>query len=308
VVERPPFVTRFRGLRVAGMPPPSSGGGVIATALAILEAYRLGDLDDDTPTYEHLLAETLKAAFADRARDYGDPDFTRVPLARLISPARATAIRARFSAVRPLPAATYGTLARVPNDAGTAHVSVIDAAGNAVACTSSVNTAFGAKLGVRGIVLNNTMDDFSLQPGVPNAYGLIGNEANSISARKRPLSSMSPTIVLDAAGVRLAAGASGGPLIISATLQTVLDVVDFDLDVGDAVAAARVHHQWLPDVLTVEERLPATTQLGLERRGHTLRRIPSLAAVQAVEQLRAGGETRVFAASDARKGGVAAAY
>ena len=308
VVERPPIMTRYRGLRVAGMPPPSSGGGVIATALAILEAYRLGDLDDDTPTYEHLLAETLKAAFADRARDYGDPDFTRVPLARLISPARATAIRARFSAVRPLPAATYGTLARVPNDAGTAHVSVIDAAGNAVACTSSVNTAFGAKLGVRGIVLNNTMDDFSLQPGVPNAYGLIGNEANSISARKRPLSSMSPTIVLDAAGVRLAAGASGGPLIISATLQTVLDVVDFDLDVGDAVAAARVHHQWLPDVLTVEERLPATTQLSLERRGHTLRRIPSLAAVQAVEQLRAGGETRVFAASDARKGGVAAAY
>ena len=308
VVERPPIVTRYRGLRVAGMPPPSSGGGVIATALAILEAYRLGDLDDDTPTYEHLLAETLKAAFADRARDYGDPDFTRVPLARLISPARATAIRARFSAVRPLPAATYGTLARVPNDAGTAHVSVIDAAGNAVACTSSVNTAFGAKLGVRGIVLNNTMDDFSLQPGVPNAYGLIGNEANSISARKRPLSSMSPTILLDAAGVRLAAGASGGPLIISATLQTVLDVVDFDLDVGDAVAAARVHHQWLPDVLTVEERLPATTQLSLERRGHTLRRIPSLAAVQAVEQLRAGGETRVFAASDARKGGVAAAY
>lgn len=307
VVERTPVVTRYRGLTVAGMPPPSSGGGGIATALEILEAYRLADLGDDTPTYEHLVAETLKAVFADRARDYGDPDFARVPLAHLIAPPRAAAIRARFSAVRPLPSATYGA-GDPPRDAGTAHVSVIDAAGNAVACTSSVNTAFGAKVGVNGIVLNNTMDDFSLQPGVPNAYGLIGNEANSIAPRKRPLSSMSPTIVFDDRGARLAAGASGGPLIISATLQTLLDVVDFDLDVGDAVNAARVHHQWLPDVLTVEERLPETTRSSLERRGHTLRTIPAIAAVQAVARRSENGEPRLSAASDARKGGAAAAY
>lgn len=308
VVERSPVVTRYRGLRVAGMPPPSSGGGVIATALAILEAYRIADLGDDTPTYEHLVAETLKAVFADRARDYGDPDFTRVPLARLISPARASAIRARFSAARPLPPATYGVGASARSDAGTAHVSIIDGAGNAVACTSSINTAFGAKLGVHGFPLNNTMDDFSLQPGVPNAYGLVGTEANAIAPRKRPLSSMSPTIVLDSRGVRLAVGASGGPLIISATLQTLLDVVDFDLGVGNAVAAARVHQQWLPDVLTVEERLPTMTQLSLERRGHVLRRAPGLAAVQAVERLEVDGLSRLVAASDERKGGVAAAY
>jgi gamma-glutamyltranspeptidase/glutathione hydrolase len=307
VIERRPIVSRYRGLSVAGMPPPSSGGGVIATALAVLEPYRLGDLGDDTPTYEHLIAETLKAAFADRARDYGDPDFSRVPLARLLTPAHASDIRARFSAVRPLPASTYGA-GEAARDAGTAHVSVIDGAGNAVACTSSINTAFGAKVGVRGFALNNTMDDFSLQPGVPNAYGLVGNEANSIAPHKRPLSSMSPTIVLDSRGVRLVVGASGGPLIISATLQTVLDVVDFGLGVGDAVAAPRVHHQWLPDVLTVEERLPALTQLSLERRGHALRRAPGLAAVQASERTRSDGTLRLFAASDERKGGVAAAY
>jgi gamma-glutamyltranspeptidase/glutathione hydrolase len=308
VIERPPVITRYRGLRVAGMPPPSSGGGVIATALAILEPYRLSDLGDDTPTYEHLIAETLKAVFADRAQAYGDPDFTRVPLAHLISPARATEIRARFSAVRPLPPATYGTAAPPPADTGTAHVSVIDGFGNAVACTSSVNTAFGAKVGAHGFPLNNTMDDFSLQPGVPNAYGLIGNEANAIAPRKRPLSSMSPTIVLDDRGVRLVAGASGGPLIISATLQTVLDVLDFDLGVGDAVAAARVHHQWLPDVLAVEDRLPSTTQLTLSRQGHTLRTVSALAAVQAVERSRDRGATRLSAASDERKGGAAAAF
>ena len=307
VEERRPIVTRYRGLRIAGMPPPSSGGGVIATALEILEAYRLSDLGDDTPTYEHLLAETLKAVFADRARDYGDPDFTHVRLDHLLAPAHAAAIRRRFSAARPLPPATYGAGTQ-SRDAGTSHVSVIDAAGNAVACTSSVNTAFGAKLGMRGIVLNDTMDDFSLQPGTPNAYGLVGNEVNAIAARKRPLSSMSPTIVLDDRGARLAAGASGGPFIISATLQTVLDVVDFDLGVGDAVAAARIHHQWLPDVLTVEERLPVATQLSLERRGHSLRKVPAIAAVQAVERLGAPGKPRLSAASDERKGGVAAAY
>jgi len=307
VIEREPIVTRYRGVRVAGMPPPSSGGGGIATALAILQAYRLGDLGDDTPTYEHLLAETLKAVFADRAHAYGDSDFSRVPLAQLLDPKRVAGIRARFTAVRPLPPTTYGA-GEAARDGGTAHVSVIDDAGNAVACTSSINTAFGAKIGVHGFPLNNTMDDFSLQPGVPNAYGLVGNEANAIAPRKRPLSSMSPTIVLDGDGARLAVGASGGPLIISATLQTLLDVIDFDLGVAAAVAAARIHHQWMPNVLMVEDRLPATTRLSLERRGHTLRTAPGLAAVQAVERIRIGPVRHLAAASDPRKGGVAAAY
>lgn len=307
VIERTPVITRYRGLRVAGMPPPSSGGGVIATALRILEAYRLSDLGDDSPTYEHLLAETLKAGFADRAREYGDPDFGHVPLTRLIAPERAAEIRSRFRATQPVPVAAYGP--GVPaRDAGTAHVSVVDAAGNAVACTSSINTSFGAKIGVAGIVLNNTMDDFSLQPGVPNTFGLIGNEMNAVGPRKRPLSSMSPTIVLAEHGARLAVGASGGPFIISATLQTLLDVVDFKRDVGTAVAAARVHHQWLPDVLLVEDRMPALTRLSLARRGHTVREIGAIAAVQAVERVEGRGGARLSAASDERKGGVAAAY
>jgi len=307
VVERRPVVTRYRGLRVAGMPPPSSGGGIIATALEILEGYRLSDLEDDSPTYEHLVAETLKAVFADRARYYGDPDTSPTPLDRLYSHDRAARIRSRFSAVRPLPANAYGS-GSPPRDAGTSHVSVIDGAGNAVACTSSINTAFGSKLEVRGVILNNTMDDFSLQPGVPNAYGLVGNETNAVSPSKRPLSSMSPTMVLDDRGVRLTAGGSGGPFIISATLQTILGVLDFDQAADAAVAAARIHHQWLPDVLVVEDRMPESTTRSLERRGHSIRSSAGIAAVQVVERRSSDGATHLVAASDERKGGVAAAY
>jgi gamma-glutamyltranspeptidase/glutathione hydrolase len=308
VRERAPIATTYRGLRVYGMPPPSSGGGTIAEALLLLGPYRLDEVAESPATYLHLLAETEMAVFADRARYYGDPDAVDVPLAVLLSPARAAKVRARLSAVRPLPMSTYGASAAA-SDAGTAHVSVIDRDGNAVACTSSVNTAFGAKVGVRGFPLNNTMDDFSLQPGVANAFGLVGAEANAIAPGKRPLSSMSPTIVVSPeGGVRLVAGASGGPLIISATLQTLLNVTDLDMDVDAAVAAPRIHHQWQPDALVSEESVPADVRASLERRGHVLRLFPSIAAASAVARTKTADGVHLTASSDPRKGGVPAAY
>jgi gamma-glutamyltranspeptidase/glutathione hydrolase len=254
--------------------------------------------------------ETLKAVFADRAQYLGDPDFSAIPVNELLSSDHIAAIRGRLSAVRTVPAAAYDR-ALASGDGGTSHISVVDAAGNAVALTTSINTAFGAKVGVpgRGIVLNNTMDDFSVQPGKPNVYGLVGTAANAIVPGKRPLSSMSPTIVLESDGdVRAVAGASGGPLIISSTLQAILNLLEFDMSVEDAVDSARVHHQWLPDRTFVEGALPELVRMGLARIGHDVRALESKAAVQLIDVRAEHNRRTVSACSDGRKGGIAAAY
>ncbi len=307
-LQRPAVALRFKRWKVMGMAPPSSGGGVIGEVLGVLEPYDLVALRHNSVTWMHLLAESLKAAFADRATFYGDPEFYPVPLTRLLSPEHARWIRSRIRASQASTPQTWGKIA-ASRDSGTSHVSVIDIEGNAVACTSSINTGFGAKVGVpgRGIVLNNTMDDFSLQPGVPNAYGLLGSEANSIAPGKRPLSSMSPTVVLEDGSARLAVGASGGPLIITGTLQTMLNSLIFGMDVGEAISAPRIHNQWMPDMLGVEEAMPEISRTVLERLGHPVRVFNRGAAVQAVEVVGNDGNRRVRAASDGRKGGLAAA-
>jgi gamma-glutamyltranspeptidase/glutathione hydrolase len=307
VIQREPVLVDFQRWKVIGMPPPSSGGGTIGEALGVLGSDRLGELGHNSTTYLHLLAETLKAVFADRARYYGDPAYTKVDLAGLLAGDRLRGIRARISAHSVIPAQAYGSVI-APDDSGTAHTSVIDARGNAVACTTSINTPFGAKVGVEGagIPLNNTMDDFSLRPGVANVYGLVGSEANAVAAGKRPLSSMAPTIVLEDGAARLAVGASGGPLIITATLQTLLDVLVFDMDVATAVSAPRIHEQWLPDRLLVESEVDESVRTGLARLGHDVTLAPFAAAVQAVEAVGEGPRRSVRAASDARKGGLAA--
>ncbi len=307
--ERSPIVVTYKRWQFTGMPPPSSGGASFGEVLGVLEPYALGDLGQNTATYLHLLTGSLKAAFADRARYYGDPDFSPVPLVRLMSPAHTAGIRERLSATRSVPAREYGPTA-LPDDGGTSHISVVDSAGNAVSLTTSINTAFGAKLGVagRGIVLNNTMDDFSAQPGEPNVYGLVGTEANAIAPLKRPLSSMSPTIVLENGAVRAVAGASGGPLIISATLQTLLNVLEFGMPVDRAVDAARIHHQWLPDQTFVEAGVPEVVRASLVRLGHDVRPMLAQAAVQAIEVSADRDARSVSACSDGRKGGVALAY
>jgi gamma-glutamyltranspeptidase/glutathione hydrolase len=298
------------GAQVITMPPPSSGGGALLEILGILRHDNLARLGQNSPRYVHLVAEAMQHAFADRARFYGDPDFVHVPLAQLLAPANTAALRRRISLTRTLEPGDYGSRidgdAAAAADAGTSHFSVMDGEGNAVACTATINTAFGSMVvaGDTGIILNNEMDDFSAQPGVPNVYGLIGNAANAIAPGKRPLSSMTPSVVTRDGQAILALGGSGGPLIISATTEVLFDVLDFDLDAAAAVAAPRFHDQWRPAVLAVEPQIWAAARQVLARYGYVVKEMTNMGAVQVVRR-RAG----VFeGASDPRKGGEAAGW
>jgi gamma-glutamyltranspeptidase / glutathione hydrolase len=297
-VWRQPLLGSYRRRTVVAMPPPSSGGVAILQTLNVLEGHQLNKLPHNSATYLHLLIEALKHAFADRAQYLGDPDFVDAPTGRLISRDYAAWIRGRISPAKTQPPKFYGMVNFKAEQGGTTHFSVMDRNGNAVACTMSVNTRFGSKLLApkTGIVLNNEMDDFSIYP-VGNVYGLMGNEANSLQPRKRPLSSMSPTIILRGDRPELVVGGAGGPRIISATLQTILNVIDFRMPVDKAVQAPRVHHQWLPERLDVENDLPQETRKSLERRGHTIRETQVLGVVQAIVAGRGG----VAGAADPRK-------
>lgn len=307
---REPLALEFAGATVFTMPPPSSAG-VALHVLGVLRGDDLAGLGRDSAAYAHLLVEAMKHGFADRARVYGDPAAGEVPVARLLAPETLGAVRSKIVADAVLAAPDYGVFAAraatpVADDSGTSHLSVMDRHGNAVACTTTINTAFGAMLvaGETGILLNNEMDDFSARPGVPNTFGLIGAEANAIAPGKRPLSSMAPTVVVRDGVAQLAAGGSGGPRILSATLQVVLNAIAFELPAADAVRAPRLHHQWVPDVLAHEPGIPAKVRRDLKRRGHALAEVPSLGAVQLVRRTATGFE----AESDPRKGGEAAAW
>jgi gamma-glutamyltranspeptidase/glutathione hydrolase len=300
---REPIVVTFGEYTVTTMPPPSSGGVVLAQMLRVLEGEDLAALGHNSSAYLHRITETMKHAYADRAHHLGDPDFVDVPVARLLSDARIAEIRAAFDPDTTLQPEAYGELIAPPVDAGTQHISVLDADGMAVALTTTINTSFGSGVVPPsvGVVLNNEMDDFSIAPGVPNAYGLIGGEANAIAPGKRPLSSMTPTVIRDGDGdVVLVVGASGGSTIISSTFQTILNVLVFDMNPADAVAAARMHHQWQPDVLMLEAEVPEDVRAGLRARGHDITVRRAFSAVQAVE---AGDDGVHFGASDPRKGG-----
>lgn len=297
-VWREPLIGSYRKRTVVTMPPPSSGGVAILEMLNVLEGHQLSKLPHNSPTYLHLLSEVLKHAFADRAQYLGDPDFVSAPVARLVSKDYAGWIRARISPAKTQAAKFYGLAHFKGEQGGTTHFSVIDRNGNAVACTLSVNTRFGSKLLVpkTGIVMNNTMDDFAIYPA-GNVYGLVGTEANSLQAKKRPLSSMSPTIILRGERPELIVGAAGGPRIISATLQTILNIIDHRMPVDKAVNAARIHHQWMPERLDVENDLAQETRRSLERRGHALRESRALGVVQAIVAERG----KITGAADPRK-------
>lgn len=293
------------------MPPPSSGGVALLETLNVLSALDalrpeagLGKLTADSPLYLHVLAESFKHAFADRAAYLGDADFVKVPVARLTSRAYAAELAKRIELTNTQPLEAYGRFA-TPDDAGTTHFSILDAAGNAVACTETVNTLFGSYVvePTFGIVLNNEMDDFTSLPGVPNAFGLVQSEANSIEPRKRPLSSMTPSIVVRDGRAEFVVGASGGPRIITATLQVLLNWLRFGQPPEAAVDAFRIHHQWVPDILDVEsEKLPTSE---LERMGHKIHLRGDSAVVQAASRTSDG---RLHGASDRRKGGRPAGY
>jgi len=311
---RTPLETSYRGLRVVTMPPSSSGGVALIETLGIMEARypAVSDLPKDgrqSPAYLHTLAEAFKHAFADRARFLGDTDFVTVDLAHLTSPAYAAELAKRIKPGAILPSDAYGSLGPSPSahkDGGTTHISVIDAAGNAVALTTTVNLAFGARLvaGKTGILLNDQMDDFIMQVGVPNAFGLIGNEQNAVAPGKRPLSSMTPTIVLAGDQVKLAVGGAGGPNIITSTIQTLLNVVDWNMDAQAAVTEPRIHHQWFPETLFVEPAVSPAASAGLERDGHKLKTVPYSGKVNLVVRAAKG----VDAASEFRSPSGPAGY
>lgn len=269
---REPVFGEYRGLRVASFPPPSSGGAVLVEALNILEGFDLKSLTRGGAPAIHLVSEAMKLAFADRAAFMGDSDFVNVPIARLISKDYADRQRMRIN--RETATSIEGPGA-IPEDSGTTHLSVTDGSGRAVALTMTINTPFGSGITVpgTGVVLNNEMDDFAIAMGTPNSYGLIDTRgANLVAPGKRPLSSMTPTILDRAGELFMVSGSPGGPRIISTTLLTILNVVDWELDPRAAAAAPRFHHQWDPNRLRVEPETPDEVVAALEARGHEVER------------------------------------
>jgi gamma-glutamyltranspeptidase/glutathione hydrolase len=275
---RKPVGGSYRDFSIVSFPPPSSGGAILLEILNILEGFDLAQLGADQPRAAHRIAEAMKLAFADRAAWFGDPDFVDVPVARLTSKPYAATLRSRIDPPfwkRVLPwgdrAIEVKGSGLPANDSGTTHLSVTDAAGNAAALTMTINTPFGSGITVpgTGILLNNEMDDFSKAPGTPNVYGLIDERgANAIAPNKRPLSSMTPTILSRDGRIFMVTGSPGGPRIITTTLHTILNVVDFEMDVQEAVAAPRYHHQWIPDKVVAEPLLSELIVEGLRERGH----------------------------------------
>ena len=289
VKMRKPIVSEFAGYTLYGFPPPSSGGVHVAQILNILEQF---DLDNLAPAERyHLIAEAMKFAFADRAHWLGDSDFTKVPLS-IADKRYAQTIAKKISLEKTTPNITAGNpdvdIQHLMNK-HTTHIAAADLDGNWVAITSTVNTSFGSKVVIpgTGVVLNNQMDDFSAQVGAANAFGLVGSDANAIAARKRPLSSMSPTLVFKNGEPVMALGAAGGPTIISQVVQTLLYSLNDSMPVEKAMAQARIHQQWNPNVLFVEAAMPADIQQALQKKGHELKIWPSMGASQAI-QLRDG--------------------
>jgi len=271
--ERAPLRSTYRGYEVISMPPPSSGGAVLIEMLNILEGYNLSSLGWSSSDRYHLMTEAMRRAFADRAEFMGDTDFVKVPIAGMIDKNYAAHLRQTIDAAR----ASTSVEIRAGKPPGyeseeTTHFTVVDKDGNAVANTYTLNGGYGSGVTARGtgILLNNEMDDFAAKPGSPNAYGLIQGENNAVAARKRPLSAMTPTFVMRKDGsLWFAVGSPGGPTIINTVLQVITNVVDFEMNIQQAIDAPRIHHQWLPDEIAFEPfGLSADTQRALEAKGH----------------------------------------
>ncbi|MDG1890339.1 MAG: gamma-glutamyltransferase [Verrucomicrobiota bacterium] len=285
-VFRAPVKMRYRGFEVAGFPPPSSGGVHVAQILSMLQHFDLGSMDRLSADWVHLVVEAMKLAFADRAHWLGDPDYTNVP-SGLTDPDYGKKLSHLIQGKRAAEVSSHG----IPPHAHkawfgshTTHYSTADAEGWWVACTATVNTTLGSKVMVpgTGIVLNNEMDDFSVEPGKPNYFGLLGSEANAVQSGKRPLSSMSPTIVSRNGEPFLSLGAAGGPTIISQTVVHLILMLDFGLSLDQALAHPRFHHQWKPDRIVIEKTWPDSVLKELRARGHTLSVVSSIGAAQAV--------------------------
>jgi len=286
-IVREPLVTTYRGRTIVGFPPPSSGGVHVAQILNILETFDLAAIHARDPgEFHHLLAEAMKLAFADRAFWLGDPDQARVPRG-LIDKEYTRQLAAKINLAKATPVASHGTPPAADErvfEKHTTHIAAADAEGNWVAITQTINTTYGSKVIVpgTGVVLNNEMDDFAIAPGTPNAFGLVGAEANAVAPGKRPLSSMSPTIVLQDGQPVMTVGAAGGPTIITQVLQALVRTIDLDQPLVQALGDPRIHHQWSPDEVRLESRLPAELKQSLQDRGHKLHEIKNLGVSQAI--------------------------
>ena len=306
--EREVLRGRYRGYEILGMPPPSSGGVALQQMLTLLEPYDLGAIGFGGSESMHLLTEVMRRAYADRSKWLGDPDHADVPMAGLLDADYLKALAASIDRERKSEVAP-GVPPGGKDGDDTTHFSIVDAAGNAVACTTTINSTFGSGLVVEGagFLLNNEMDDFSAKLGAPNQFGLVGGKRNAIAPGKRMLSSMTPTIVLQDDTLRFVLGAPGGGRIITAVLQTLLNRIDHGMDLEYAVRAPRIHHQWQPDEIFWEPlSVSPDVRAALQAKGHTLARRPrELARVFAIEVTPDGERIGVC---DHRSGGAAGAF
>jgi len=324
VKERQPVIGSYRGYEIISAPPPSSGGVALIEILNILEGYDLRASGNASAESVHLIAEAFRRAFFDRAEFLGDPDFSNIPVAPLIDKKYGAAWResidpnhssdsrdlkrpAIFSQLEQY-AAAHPPAAPVVEPANTTHYSIIDEAGNAVAVTTTLNDSFGSRVTAEGLgfLLNDEMDDFASKQGVPNAYGLIQGPANTIGPGKRPLSAMTPTIVVKDSKPFLVLGSPGGPTIITTVANIILSVVDYGQNIQEAVNAPRFHHQWVPDRIRLEDRISPDTIHLLKGKGHAINMESSWGDGECIEVDPKTGER--LGASDGRNNGKAVGY
>ncbi|ALI98054.1 gamma-glutamyltranspeptidase [Rufibacter tibetensis] len=291
-VWRPALTGTYRGYKVISMPPPSSGGIALLQLLQMVEPYDLQKWGWQHANTVHVMVEAQRRVYADRATYLGDPDFFKVPVANLLNPAYLKNRMATLNMEQATPSTQVqqGRLLARESDQ-TTHYSIVDQWGNAASVTTTLNGGYGSKVVVEGagFILNNEMDDFSVKPGVPNMFGLIGGEANAIAPGKRMLSSMTPTILEKDGKLFMVVGTPGGSTIITSVFQTILNVIDHDMGMQKAVSAPRFHHQWLPDRIEPEsDALSASVRAELQKRGHLLQNRSSYGAVEGILKLKNG--------------------
>jgi len=300
-VIRKPVHGSYRGYDIYSMSPPSSGGTHIIQILNILEGYPIGDYGHNSARTIHLMAEAMKLAYADRSQYLGDTDFVEVPLRGLTSKDYAGELRASINTAKATPASEIAPGKPAPYESPqTTHFSVVDQWGNAVSNTYTINFSYGSGITVEGagFLLNNEMDDFSAKPGVPNAYGLIGGAANKVEPGKRMLSSMSPTIVRKDGRNFLVTGSPGGSRIITTTLQVIMNVIDHGMNIQTAVSVPRIHHQWLPDEIRIEQGISPDTVERLQDMGH---KVVVNSAMGAIQSIMIGDDGTLYGGADPRR-------
>ena len=270
--NRKPLEFTYRGHQIIGFPPPSSGGIILAQTLKMLEPYPLGQYGFQSPEAVQLIVEAERRAYADRATHLGDPDFWEVPQEQLLSDAYLKNRMADFEAGKASISKNIQA-GEIRESDQTTHLSIVDAEGNMVAVTTTLNGAYGSKtvVGGAGFLLNNEMDDFSIKPGVANMYGAVGGEANAIAPNKRMLSSMCPALVLKEGKPFIVVGTPGGTTIPTSVLQAIVNIIDFNMSPADAINSPKFHHQWLPDLVDIEKDFPQETRKKLEAMGYTFR-------------------------------------